>query len=141
MTFTILGAPRTKKTSQRIVRNRRTGKTLIIASKLTKGWTKTAVEQLIAAKPHPDWPAIGRPVNCCAFIYRDRQAGDAVNYYQAIADALQDAGIVVNDRLIVSWDGSRLLLDRKRPRVELELEPTVTLGSLPLTSDHSRRML
>jgi len=28
---------------------------------------------------------------------------------------------VENDRLIVSWDGSRLLKDRDNPRVEIEI--------------------
>jgi len=41
---------------------------------------------------------------------------------QAVADALEHAGVVVNDRLIVSWDGSRLSKDAVRRRVELEVE-------------------
>src|SRR4029079_8059044 len=124
MRFVIEGAPATKKTSQRIVTRKATGKPFIIASKQTKGWTRSAGDQRVAQKPSPSWPALAEDVNCCAHIYRARRQGDAVNFYQAIADALQDAGVVVNDRLIVSWDGSKLLHDKKRPRVELELEQT-----------------
>ena len=65
------------------------------------------------------------PVNCRALIYRDALRGDAVGFYQAVGDLLQLAGVVVNDKYLVSWDGSRLLKDSARPRVELEL---TTLG-------------
>ncbi len=72
-------------------------------------------------------PAITYEVNCSALIYRDRNSGDAVGYYQAIADCLEHLGIVVNDRLIVSWDGTRLLKDTVNPRVEVTL--TATAGA------------
>lgn len=62
-------------------------------------------------------------LNCCALFYRDRLTGDAVGYYQALADALEEAGIVENDRLIVSWNGSQLLKDAKNPRIEVSLWP------------------
>jgi hypothetical protein len=61
-------------------------------------------------------------VNCRAIFYRDAERGDAVGYYQALADALEEAGIVKNDRLIVSWDGSRLSKDAANPRIEVVLE-------------------
>ena len=61
------------------------------------------------------------PVNVSAAFYRDKLTGDAVGYYQALADALEEGRIVENDRLIVSWDGSRLLKDAKNPRIELEI--------------------
>lgn len=63
-----------------------------------------------------DWP-----VKVCAMVYRDANRGDLIGYLQAIADALETAGVVENDRLIVSWDGSRMLVDRANPRVEIEL--------------------
>jgi Holliday junction resolvase RusA-like endonuclease len=142
MRFVIDGPPATKKTSQRIVRNKSTGKMLIIASKLTKGWTAGAVAQLRAQsvgcrslavrapkkilKLNPNavrMVAWTGPVNCRALFYRTRDVGDAVNFYQAVADALQEADVVANDRQIMSWNGSDLLIDRHRPRVEIELTP------------------
>jgi hypothetical protein len=54
--------------------------------------------------------------------YRDAERGDAVGYYQGLADLLEKRGVVANDRLIMSWDGSRLLKDSANPRVELTLE-------------------
>ena len=58
------------------------------------------------------------PVNVKAHFYREKNIGDAVGYYQALADALEEGGIVENDRLIERWDGSRLMKDSERPRVE-----------------------
>ncbi len=40
---------------------------------------------------------------------------------EGLADILEAAGIVEDDKWIVSWDGSRLEVDHKRPRVEVEL--------------------
>lgn len=62
-----------------------------------------------------------QPINCCALFYRTALVGDAVGYYQALADLLEKAGVVVNDKWITSWDGSKLLKDAARPRVELVL--------------------
>ena len=67
---------------------------------------------------------IARPVNCAALFYRDALRGDAVGFYQGLADVLEKAGIVENDKFIVSWDGSRLRKDAARPRVELVLTTT-----------------
>lgn len=61
-----------------------------------------------------------------ASFFRERSVGDLVNYLQALADALQEAGVVADDRLIASWDGSRLHKDSARPRIELEIAPLPT---------------
>jgi hypothetical protein len=72
---------------------------------------------------------IDYPVNCRALFYRDANRGDAVGLYQGLADVLEHGGVVTNDKYLVSWDGSRLLKDSARPRVEVELiaigEPNV----------------
>ena len=62
---------------------------------------------------------IDTPVSVAAVFFRDRSVGDLVSYMQALADALEKASVITNDRLIVSWDGSRLAKDAQRPRVEL----------------------
>jgi Holliday junction resolvase RusA-like endonuclease len=114
--FIIEGPPSTKKNSARILR-RADGSPFIMPSKRAKSWAKAAVPQLRQQDTAPD--PIDRPVNVAALVYRERAVGDLVNYLQAIADALEAAGVVRNDRLIVSWDGSRLLKDKARPRVEV----------------------
>lgn len=121
--FVITGAPRTAKNHQRIVTNKKTGKSFIIAGKSAKGWGTDAVNQLAEQKPYPSWPAIACPVHVRALIYRDRDLGDLDNYAHAVGDALQKAGVIVNDKQIESWDGSRKLIDRVRPRVEITIEP------------------
>jgi Holliday junction resolvase RusA-like endonuclease len=126
--FVIIGPPRTKKTSNRLVRVR--GRHVVLPSKANASWTSAAVPQMqAAAQRHARrlrlssaFPLVTR-VNVRALFYRDANRGDAVGYYQALADALEAAGVVENDRLCVSWDGSRLLVDRERPRVEVTLEP------------------
>lgn len=124
MKFLLPGTPRTKKTHNRIVKVR--GRTLIIPSASHDSWLKAVLPHLKAQlmrirSTDPAACPVTVPVNCCALIYREKAIGDAVGYFQAIADALEHAGAVENDRLIVSWDGSRLLKDAANPRVEVEL--------------------
>lgn len=77
--------------------------------------------------------SIDVPVNCCAVFYRDANRGDLVNYLQALADTLEKAGIVTNDRLIVGWDGSRMDKDQSRPRIEVTLTTLAEMQeSLPI---------
>lgn len=120
--FTIVGPPRTKKTSQRILRAPG-GRPFVMPSKVSRAWGKDAIYQLDRQKPHPKWPAIAGPVSVRALFYRDADRGDLTNYEQGVGDALQGAGIIVNDKQIESWDGSRKLIDRANPRVEIFIEP------------------
>ncbi len=64
---------------------------------------------------------LAQPLNCAAIFYRDANRGDAVGYYQALADALEAAGIVSDDKWITQWDGSRLAKDADRSRIEVTL--------------------
>lgn len=115
----IVGAPRTKKNSSSIVRAGGKGRMRIIPSEAYRRWESVAVPQMriywSGRKP------INWPVNVRAVFYRDANRGDAVGYYQALADALEKAGVVVNDKWIWSWDGSRMEKDSDRPRVEVEI--------------------
>ena len=56
-----------------------------------------------------------------AHFYQDANRADATGLYESLADLLQDAGILENDRQIADWDGSRRLVDKLRPRVEVFL--------------------
>ena len=73
------------------------------------------------------WPVqmrtlrLAQPLNCAAIFYREKNIGDAVGYYQALADALEAAGIVSDDKWITQWDGSRLAKDADRSRIEVTL--------------------
>lgn len=76
-------------------------------------------------------------VSVACHIYRDKNGGDLLGYLNAVADAIQEPrytwsngkqkktrdglGIIDDDVQIVAWDGSQMLLDRDRPRVELSI--------------------
>lgn len=126
MRLTILGPPRTKKNHQRIIRVK--GRPVIVQAKTSEGWEASAVAQLLSQRPinRGFWEPATVPVSLRALIYRDRNVGDLGNYLASVCDALERAGVVVNDRLIQSFDGSRLCIDRKNPRIELEITPMET---------------
>lgn len=110
------GAPRTKKNSSRIVRMGRRAR--LLPSAAFRAYQEACLWQL------RDWsarPPIDGWVGCAAIFYRDRDVGDLNNYTAALADILEKAGVLVNDRLIRSWDGSRVDKDPARPRVEVLL--------------------
>ncbi len=63
-------------------------------------------------------------VNVCARYWMDsrRSRPDLIGLMQATADILEKSRILVNDRQIVSWDGSRIVgIDREAPRAEIWL--------------------
>lgn len=114
--LTITGPPVTKKNSQQMAQNRKTGKWFPVQSPQLRAWTERAVWEL-----RDQWrqPVLTVPVNMAAVIYRQRATGDLLNYLAAVSDALEAAGVVENDRLIVGLEGCRLEKDSNRPRVEV----------------------
>ena len=122
ITLVIPGIPRTKKNSGRIVpRGRRH---IILPSEAWKEWCAAVAPQLEVWALRNRLQPIASPVNCAAIFYRDADRGDAVGFYQGLADVLEKSGIVENDKFIVSWDGSRLRKDAARPRVEVVMTET-----------------
>lgn len=116
--LTLAGTPRTKKNGETMTKVGT--RTMLVPSAAYRGWEREAVPALVDAWKRG--PIVG-PVNVAATIYRERAGGDAANYYNAIADILEEAGVVVNDALVVSWDRTRMFVDKQRPRVELLLVP------------------
>lgn len=131
MKLTILGPPRTKKNHGR--RIKRGNRVYSVPSEAAVAWETSAIRQLIEQRraqgpsgmyvlgPYVQLP-LASPVSVSALVYRDANRGDLVGYLQAIGDALERGGVIGNDIQIKSWDGSRLLIDREHPRVEIELE-------------------
>ena len=74
---------------------------MVIAQQAELRVGKTRVAAVGA--PRGRTPRMTGPVRVSATFYRDRNAGDLVGYMQALADALQKAGVLVDDRQIVSW--------------------------------------
>ena len=122
--FTLYGSPRTKKNSLRRIRRGR--RTLSISSAAHERWEWIAKKSLPVARQQLIEAGLKLPItvplNARVQIYREAYSGDAVGYYQAVADWLQKVGIVENDRQIRSWDGTRLQKDADLPRVEIVLE-------------------
>ena len=112
----IVGPPRTKKTSNRILRFGRFNK--VVPSAPFVAWQDSAVIQLrnqYRAAP------ITAPVAVRAIFYRDANRGDLIGYMTALADVLERAKVIANDRQIESWDGTRMSKSELCPRVEVVL--------------------
>ena len=119
--FTVWGSPRTKKTSNRLVH---AGRIRVLPSKAWVKWVKTAPILRGITRDEPVRQVLGvadKPYNVCATFYRDARRGDAIGYYQGLADLLEKRGVISDDKFFVSWDGSRLEIDRENPRVEVTL--------------------
>lgn len=157
MTFDliVLGAPRTKKTHNDLVRlpplpGRHKARMVLMPSRQWRQWVKGAAIVVLAEGRSCDYtylrpfkrgrmidqervtlpgyfflglrPLTTERVRCAATFYRDRNHGDAVGYFQGLADLLEKRSVLKNDRQIVDWAGSQLLKDAKRPRVEVRIE-------------------
>jgi hypothetical protein len=158
--FAIFGDPRTKKTSQRIVRFpckvcSSTG--MVLNGKCAKCRGKGGWSKVLPSAEHEQWfkdamiqaatirngieargvaLPITEPVQVTALFYRRVLVGDLAGHLQALGDWLQaprmspggtrqardGAGIIEDDKLIISWDGSRLRKDASKPRIEVTVE-------------------
>ena len=119
LSFTIPVAPRSKKNSMRIYVNRRTHAPIVRQSEqyekyeADSGWYMPRL-------PEP----ISGPVNVEALFYMDAaRKVDLVNLQEALLDVLVKYRVLADDnsRVVVSMDGSRVLLDRKNPRTEVRI--------------------
>lgn len=115
--LTLLGDPRTKKNSQRIIVVG--GKTRIIPSAQYEAYEEACLWQ-ISGKHQ----MIYKPVNvkCVYYLGTDREV-DLVNLLEATLDILVAAFVLSDDnrRVVASHDGCRVYVDRKNPRVEIEI--------------------
>lgn len=123
--YTIKLPPVSKKNSQQILTNPKTGKPFIMPSKKYKQYEKEAAWFL---KPRPP-----RPIECslnvkCLFYIPTRRRTDLTNLLEAVDDLLVSAGIIADDHygIVTGHDGSRCLWDKENPRTEIiitRLEP------------------
>lgn len=116
--FTIPVAPVTKKNHQRIIRNGRTGRPMVIQSDAYRRFEKEAL--LYCPKMEP----ITRKVNVSAKFYmKTRRRVDLVNLLEALCDVLKLAGIVEDDNsnIIAHHDGCGVYYDKENPRIVVEI--------------------
>lgn len=114
--FTIPLAPISKKNSQRILINRKTGKPFIMPSAAYKDYEREAMLFI------PRGVYIDKPVNVkCLFYMPTRRKVDLTNALEAIDDILVNAGLLADDNytIVESHDGSRVFYDKDNPRTEI----------------------
>ena len=134
ISFVLPMTPRTKKNSPRQVKRRAKTTGKLITIPIPSEAYERMEEQIVALVgthqmrfPTMPWPVamrtllLAQPMNCAALFFRQKRIGDANGYYQGLADALEAAGVLANDKWLVQWDGSRLRKDKQRPRIEVTL--------------------
>lgn len=114
--------PRSKKNSQEIVFNRRTGKRMVIQNERYTKFEKECKKYMpVLRQPKP---YIDYKCNLsCKFYVCDLRKRDIANYIEAIQDILVKYEIISDDNynVIASLDGCSMELDRDNPRVEIEI--------------------
>lgn len=117
--FTIPGCPSTKKNSQQIAVNRKTGRRFPIQSKQYLAYEASA-GYFIPCKHL----GIEDPVQVkCLYYMPDHRRIDLLNLLAATDDILVKYGVLKDDncKIVQSHDGSRVLYDKENPRVEIEI--------------------
>jgi Holliday junction resolvase RusA-like endonuclease len=119
--FTIPLVPISKKNSQQIFRNSRTGRPFIVPSKKYKEYEEAARWFL------PKIPTITTAVNVkCLFYMPTHRKCDLTNMLEAVDDILVGASVLQDDNftIVQSHDGSRVLYDKEHPRTEVYITPS-----------------
>lgn len=117
----ILGDPKTKKNSQQIFINSRTGKPFITQSKIYKQYRNDFLKQVTGnMKKNIDTPVKIK----CTYYRKTKRKVDLVNLLNATNDLLVEAGVIEDDNsnIVSSHDGSVVLHDKNNPRVEIEIK-------------------
>lgn len=119
--FVINVIPRTKKNSNRIVKigNKRK----VISSKQYEEFEKECIYKLDNKLKQL---CIDKPINIRAVFYMDtKRRVDITNLLNALDDMLVKAGVIKDDNrnIVASHDGSLVLYDKVRPRIEIEIKP------------------
>lgn len=117
--FTIPIPPITKKNHQRILKNRRTGKNFVAPSEQYEQYEAAALWYIPKRGTPIDFPV---NVKCLFYMPNNRQC-DLTNHLESIDDIMVTAGILKDDnyKILVSHDGSRVLVDKDYPRTEVEI--------------------
>jgi Holliday junction resolvase RusA-like endonuclease len=118
--FTIPLPPVTKKNSQQIIVNKKTGRPMVIPSKRYREYEKEC-GWFVQGKGMN----IKKPVNVkCVYYMPTRRRVDLTNLMEATHDILVKYEVLEDDnsKVIRSVDGSRVLYDKENPRTEITIE-------------------
>ena len=115
--FIIKLPPVSKKNSQQILFNPKTGKRFIAPSKKYKEYEQNAGWFLPWRKEPIDYSINVK----CLFYMPTKRKCDLTNLLEAVDDVLVKHGIIADDNytIIESHDGSRVLYDKENPRTEI----------------------
>ena len=119
MHITLHGEPRSKKNSQRLIH---AGARIVpIASKAYTDYRNDCLKQILGHQRKGIEGAVN--IKCVYYMGTHRKV-DLVNLLEATCDILTDAGVIADDnsRIVAGHDGSRVLYDKDRPRVEIEID-------------------
>jgi hypothetical protein len=138
--FTIPGAPTTKKNRAQIIPSESGQGAILVPNEKYRQWRRRAIKWkqviLTTARDAGYTPPIEAHLSCRALFYRPMETtGDFDGYIAGLGDFLEPewvdpvkdtitrpgVGLIENDRQIRDWDGTRLLIDRENPRIEVEL--------------------
>lgn len=119
MKLTLYGDPRTKKNSARILKSRSGGR-FVAPSKSYVDYETDCLRQI--KRPHS--PISARVNVRCVYYMKTARRVDLANLIEATTDILVKARVLEDDnsKIVAAHDGSRVELDREKPRVEIEIE-------------------
>lgn len=120
MKFIIPVNPRSKKNSQEIVFNRKTGHRMVIQNKRYTEFERECKKHI----PKIETP-INLPINLqCNFYVCDARKRDIANYIEAIQDILVKYNLLEDDnyKIVASLNGCSMEIDRENPRIEIEIK-------------------
>lgn len=110
---------RSKKNSQRILVNKRTGKLFIGQSEIYANFERERGKFLTKYKNN-----ITYPINLkCTFYVPNKRKRDLTNLENAIADILVKYKVLEDDNynILQSWDGSRIVYEKGREETIIEI--------------------
>lgn len=128
------GDPVTKKNSQRILRNHKTGAPFIVPSAKYKAYEAKCLyeihKQICMFKKHGK--PLRQPINVAVHYHTlTRRRVDLVNLLESTLDILTTGGIIADDcaDIVASMDGSRVIHDPESPRAEILITPAADVST------------
>lgn len=133
ISFTIPVPPRTKKNHSRIVRTGRRFR--MLPSEAYERYETEAMAWIAENRPELTRMRLSVPVRVSAVFYVDAARRVDINgLNQGLHDMMVKAGILaddsaINPQVIVSTDGTGVMVDRKNPRTAVTITPLCSCGS------------
>lgn len=120
MNLILKGVPRSKKNSMVIARNAK-GRPFIMQGQAYQQYEKDCLRQITGKYKL----SINSPVNVkCVYYMNSHKRVDLGNLLAATCDILTKAKVLEDDnaKIVVSHDGSLVLVDKENPRVEITID-------------------